>query len=159
VRHILILDDVRSITQATAILKGKFAIQKDDHFTLMRPFRHDGDKIINDLDDAFDTVILNPAFDVWILDNDLGPGVEGYDFLKSVSDQYPDKMPTQCFSCSSNFDRKRQIEGYFFNWSMARNDNSPVCDECCATIPVINGGGMANKYHRQSCSLYDAEKE
>lgn len=32
------------------------------------------------------------------------------------------------------------------------------CEECQAFIPVVNGGGLSNKYHLSSCSLYDPEK-
>jgi hypothetical protein len=35
----------------------------------------------------------------------------------------------------------------------------PVCDECGSTIPVVNGGGLANKHHKESCSLFDSEAD
>lgn len=30
-----------------------------------------------------------------------------------------------------------------------------VCDECGREIPIANGGGLLNRHHAQSCSLYD----
>lgn len=34
-----------------------------------------------------------------------------------------------------------------------------LCDECGHTIPTVpTTGGMANKYHLESCSLYDKDK-
>jgi hypothetical protein len=33
----------------------------------------------------------------------------------------------------------------------------PVCDECGEAIPPVEGGGLANRHHDESCSLYDAE--
>lgn len=30
-----------------------------------------------------------------------------------------------------------------------------VCDECGREIPGVNGGGLANRHHAESCSLYD----
>lgn len=34
-----------------------------------------------------------------------------------------------------------------------------TCDECGAGIPDVDGGGLENRHHEASCSLYDAEKE
>lgn len=34
-----------------------------------------------------------------------------------------------------------------------------VCDECGIQIPTLDGGDLANKYHAESCSLYDAAQE
>lgn len=31
-----------------------------------------------------------------------------------------------------------------------------ACDECGAEIPDADGGGLANRHHRPSCSLHDA---
>jgi len=32
-------------------------------------------------------------------------------------------------------------------------------DECGADIPVVDGGGLENKHHHKSCSLYDPKKK
>lgn len=34
-----------------------------------------------------------------------------------------------------------------------------VCNECGIQIPTLDGGELANKYHAESCSLFDQEKE
>jgi len=34
-----------------------------------------------------------------------------------------------------------------------------TCDECGAKIPSVAGGGLANKHHKESCSLYDKNEE
>lgn len=34
-----------------------------------------------------------------------------------------------------------------------------VCEECDESIPDVEAGTMANKHHKDSCSLYDPEKE
>lgn len=34
-----------------------------------------------------------------------------------------------------------------------------VCEECGEKIPDVPGGGLENKHHAKSCSLYDPEKE
>lgn len=36
---------------------------------------------------------------------------------------------------------------------------SDECDECGNTIPDVADGGLANKHHDESCSLYDADEE
>ncbi len=87
-----------------------------DSCALVRPFRHDGDAIVADHANALDVIASNQRFSVWVLDNDLAPGLEGLDFLKVVAREHPEKLPDQLFSCSSNFDRRRQIESYFADW-------------------------------------------
>jgi hypothetical protein len=41
----------------------------------------------------------------------------------------------------------------------SEDSETDVCDECEAPIPIVEGGGLANKHHLESCSLYDSEKE
>jgi hypothetical protein len=41
-----------------------------------------------------------------------------------------------------------------------RNKNlDELCDECGQSIPYMVGGGLANRYHAESCSLYDADEK
>jgi hypothetical protein len=35
----------------------------------------------------------------------------------------------------------------------------PECDECGAEIPKADEGGMANRHHEKSCSLYDPTQD
>ena len=35
----------------------------------------------------------------------------------------------------------------------------PRCEECGALIPNTPGGGLANRHHEESCSLFDAREE
>lgn len=39
------------------------------------------------------------------------------------------------------------------------NGDTSACDECGWEIPNTPGGGLENKHHDESCSLYNAEKE
>jgi hypothetical protein len=34
-------------------------------------------------------------------------------------------------------------------------ESHTTCDECGAVIPDITGGGLANKHHEPSCSLFE----
>lgn len=34
-------------------------------------------------------------------------------------------------------------------------EHPTYCDECGERIPAVDGGGMANRHHGTSCSLYD----
>ena len=40
-----------------------------------------------------------------------------------------------------------------------RPTNVEFCDECGNAIPVRPGGGLENKHHAESCSLYDARRD
>jgi len=40
-----------------------------------------------------------------------------------------------------------------------RPSDYEACDECGALVPQTTGGGLANKHHRDSCSLYDPKEE
>lgn len=37
-------------------------------------------------------------------------------------------------------------------------DDDADCDECGNVIPNVPGGDFTNKYHKESCSLYDKDK-
>ena len=38
-------------------------------------------------------------------------------------------------------------------------DEDPPCDECGANIPDNPNGGLTNKHHEESCSLYDSNED
>lgn len=38
-------------------------------------------------------------------------------------------------------------------------DDQDCCDECGNHIPFVLEGGMANKHHNETCSLYDSSEE
>lgn len=113
---LFVYDDVRSIHTALERCRPSMAANRFDVCVLVRPFRHDGDAVVADHANALDVIQHNAAFSVWVLDNDLAPGLEGLDFLKQVARDHPHKMPEQVYSCSSNFDRRRQIESFFADW-------------------------------------------
>lgn len=120
--RIFILDDSRFVAQA--LLDTRRPDLGGAHqITLVRPFRWDGEKIEQSFDDAFWTVINQPVFDCWILDNDLGTGLEGYDFLKQVCEGMPDRVPPLVYSCSANPQARANIEAYAANWHAHTRDS------------------------------------
>lgn len=38
-------------------------------------------------------------------------------------------------------------------------EDHQVCEECWESIPILEGGGLNNRHHKPSCSLYDPSKE
>jgi hypothetical protein len=42
---------------------------------------------------------------------------------------------------------------------LSREEREHECDECNETIPVVDGGGLANRHHKESCSLFDSSQE
>lgn len=42
---------------------------------------------------------------------------------------------------------------------LSGEEHGDECDECHESIPVVDGGGLANRHHKESCSLYDSSKE
>jgi RNA polymerase-binding transcription factor DksA len=46
-----------------------------------------------------------------------------------------------------------------FLQKIADEENFDVCEECGAVIPVVEGGGLVNKHHKDSCSLYDPDQD
>lgn len=117
-RRIFILDDLRSISMA--VEAAGFERQATDFFTLVRPFRHDGLEIVADFHDAEETIRENPRFDVWILDNDLAPGLEGFTFLRDMIDNVPFLVPEVVLSCSANPIRRAKIVSYHSDWLRSR---------------------------------------
>ena len=120
--QIFILDDLRTIKLACK--DANFKMGEGQQYSLVRPFHFDGMKVLCDLDDARAMIINNPPFDVWILDNDLGPGVEGYDFLKGMIAELPDKIPSIVKSCSANYSRKVAIEALHNDWMNFRKSDA-----------------------------------
>ena len=126
--RIFVYDDLRTLSTAVQRLGIDFQYMRamgeaDQHqYTLVRPFRHDGFKIVADHDNAIDMIDRNLVFDVWVLDNDLSDGLEGFQFLKDMLEKFPEKAPSRVVSCSANFDRARQIESYFRDWKRVHDD-------------------------------------
>ena len=113
-KRIFIYDDVR--TSKEALKRVKIARTKidvanpvGDVIHLVRPFRHDGEKIVADHQNAVEAIEGNPHFDIWILDNDLAEGLEGFDFLKLMLEKHPMSAPDKVLSCSANTSRKEKI--------------------------------------------------
>lgn len=115
---IFILDDAR--TAVAAIRDAGLSLPLGAHIHMCRPFRWDGEKIVQDFQDAEEAIRLCPIFDLWILDNDLGPGVEGYAFLKLAMDKFPQFLPKSLRSCSANPERRRDIVEHFNNYQKAQ---------------------------------------
>ena len=115
--RVLIFDDRRTIQEAIRATTGlPDGIGKWGTKVMVRPPRWDGEKLVEDFENAFDTIRHNDNFDVLILDNDLGVGVEGYRFLMDLIEKMPAKVPIIVKSCSSNPDRRIAIESYHQNW-------------------------------------------
>lgn len=116
--RIFILDDSRSVAQAMADanLQPVGPEGEPHQYTLARPFRWDGEKIAQSLDDAIELVRNQPTFDVWVLDNDLGAGLEGYEFLKDAIALAPECVPPVVYSCSANPIARANIVAYAANW-------------------------------------------
>jgi hypothetical protein len=113
--QVFILDDARSIQQACR--DARWAPNATfGEVTLIRPFRWNGEVIEYTLEDAMDIIRNNSRYDFWILDNDLGPGLEGFTFLKEMCELQPDKIPEYVLSCSANPSRREAIEAYHQNW-------------------------------------------
>lgn len=122
VRHsrIFIYDDLRTMRQAfsDAGFERDYA-RNASTVALVRPFRHNGMDVVSDHGNAIEMVTSQAAFDLWILDNDLAPNLEGFEFLKMMLAVYPEKAPSEVKSCSANRDRRIQIESYFSDWERA----------------------------------------
>lgn len=111
--RIFVYDDVRNVS----CIKRMFVAQcRDAQITLVRPFRHNGDVIIADHMNALDVLENNPPFNMWILDNDLAEGLEGFQFLKEILETHPHLAPETVLSCSANGERRKSIESYFADW-------------------------------------------
>ena len=127
--RIFVYDDLRTLSMALQRLGIDFGYMEEmgevdqNQYTLVRPFRHNGFSVVADHDNATDTIRRNPPFDVWVLDNDLSEGVEGFQFLKDMLEHVPEKAPGRVVSCSANFDRARQIESYFSDWKKVQEED------------------------------------
>jgi hypothetical protein len=116
VTTIFILDDTRTVQAAIEGSGGGVLSDNNLTFSLAR-----------NPSDAYEIVMASEPFNTWILDNDLGPGLEGMDFLKQFingTDEQRAKMPRFLISCSSNPARRADIEAYFNNFVL--NDRKPM---------------------------------
>lgn len=126
-KRIFIYDDVRNIKFAlrqvgVTLSEVDFDNPESDIVHLVRPFRHNGMYVVSDHDNAQEVIVTNPRFDIWILDNDLAEGLEGFDFLKTMLADFPLKAPDKVLSCSANSSRKIAIESYFRDWLRVQNE-------------------------------------
>ncbi len=117
--RVFILDDARSISQAMRDAGVSF---QEAEITICRPFQWSF--LLNypqgTLQDAEDMIAINSAYDVWILDNDLGGGLEGFSFLKWACENCPAKVPPTVASCSANPHRRRDIVSYHSDFMRSR---------------------------------------
>lgn len=104
--RIFVLDDCR--TCKTAIASSSLSYFGKHSFWLAR-----------NIEDGIEILTNNDLMDVWILDNDLGPNVEGYEFLKYMILFHPNLLPDYLVSCSSNWTMREKIESYFNDWNIA----------------------------------------
>ena len=118
--RIFILDDARSILAACAAANMSSLVRDGNSFVLARPFVWDGEKVVSGLYDATDLIFLNPVFDIWILDNDLGDGLEGYEFLKMVCNSRPEMVASVILSCSANPAARENIISFGRNFNANR---------------------------------------
>jgi hypothetical protein len=125
-KHILIIDDARTVEQACT--RANIKLGKSMVCTLVRPFRWRNGLIEQTLDDARELIRINPRYDVWVLDNDLGPGLDGYLFLREMCTALPNKIPDQVLSCSANPVRRAAIVDYFRAWYRVSKIFPPICD-------------------------------
>ncbi len=67
-------------------------------------------------------------------------------------------MPSDCRAVESedppNYVRKDGQDHSLFS-VLGECGKGAKCEECGAFIPDVPGGSLANKYHADSCSLYD----
>lgn len=74
----------------------------------------------------------------------------------------PDEAVLRLFRAEGHFSGGNTLAPAHWIWSYIRIEGDTYderCDECGNVIPVVVGGGMHNKHHRDSCSLYDPEQE
>lgn len=115
---LFILDDARSI--AAAVRDAGLSLKDIPvQVSLCRPFRWSDDKVVQDFQDATE-LVKTSKFDLWILDNDLGNGLEGIDFLKLAISEFPEFLPKSLRSCSGNRPRREDIEALFTNFQKAQ---------------------------------------
>lgn len=120
--RIFIYDDKRTIRQAMTAVNLAPGTTIKQSYTLVRPTRVSMGlgEYQETHDDAIDCIRESDPFDLWVLDNDLGEGLEGYHFLRQMIERYPDKVPLDVLSCSANPARAAAIVSYHQNWLKCR---------------------------------------
>lgn len=120
IKTIFILDDVRNIY--VALHNANYA-GATDYKRLSPPNPVEEERrsprrisLARNMADGYDTVMANPVFDLWVLDNDLGPGEEGFKFLEEFIQENPNKLPKYLLSCSANPMRREAIVALFDNF-------------------------------------------
>ena len=106
--RIFILDDLRSIEEAIANSSSQVQLDGTETIMLARTYAF-----------GLQTVRDNSAFDLWILDNDLGieggKTMEGHSFMRQCMEEFPDKVPT-VISCSANPIQRTRIVNDYQTW-------------------------------------------
>ncbi len=95
-RHILVIDDIKSISQATSDFPSVL-----DGCMVSR---------VTTYEVALDTIKQSAGrFDVWVLDHDLDCGYTGIQLMQEVVDRFPHKWPLQINFCSSSFTNRKKM--------------------------------------------------
>lgn len=120
IKTIFVLDDIRNIYMA---LKEANYIAAESYRRINPPAVPEEERreptrisLARNMDDGYDIVMANPVFDLWVLDNDLGPGEEGFKFLEEFIRDNPNKLPKHVLSCSANPMRREAIVALFNNY-------------------------------------------
>lgn len=109
--RVFILDDLRGPAAAYSAVGLSKESVNNHSIHLIRTF-----------DSAVVEIKEQAAFDLWILDHDLGcfkDGVEqsGYDFLNYCINNMPEKIPDVLYSCSANPLGRARILALHKNWT------------------------------------------
>lgn len=120
IKTIFVLDDIRNIYMA---LKEANYIAAEQYRRLNPPTSPEEERrtpvrisLARNIEDGYDIVMANPVFDLWVLDNDLGLGEEGFKFLEEFIKDQPNKLPKFVLSCSANPMRREAIIALFENY-------------------------------------------
>lgn len=135
--RIFILDDIRSIYMA--LREG--GVRSAESYRRINPPQESEEErrtadvicLARNMDDATDIIRSNPPFDLWVLDNDLGPGEEGFTFLGEMIEDMPHKLPTQLVSCSANPVRREAIVALFQNYKKFKESHADSSADVRAT--------------------------
>lgn len=106
-KTIFILDDIRNIRMAENNIPYPFT-HYDEDFVY---------SICRNASDAFQIIKNSAPFDLWIFDYDLGEeSLDGYEFLKKILMEMPEKAPNYLRCCSDNSYGRDNILQYWENW-------------------------------------------